>query len=72
MCACSPQAISAGMLSRPPTNLNKQSENATILLIREVLQRGINVTEVSLNFILSLISISYIYIYISVCLIGIR
>ncbi|KAL6307463.1 ribonuclease H2 subunit A [Sparassis latifolia] len=42
----SPQAISGGMLRRPPTNLNRQSEQATILLIREVLQRGIHLSEV--------------------------
>ena len=42
----SPQAISSGMLRRPPTNLNRQSEQATILLIREVLQRGIELSEV--------------------------
>jgi len=34
------------MLRRPPVNLNKQSQDATILLIREVLQRGIELTEV--------------------------
>ncbi|THH20733.1 hypothetical protein EW146_g680 [Bondarzewia mesenterica] len=43
---CSPQDISSGMLRRPPTNLNRQSENATILLIREVLQRGVQLSEV--------------------------
>ncbi|KAF5382214.1 hypothetical protein D9615_004337 [Tricholomella constricta] len=32
----SPQAISSGMLRRPPINLNVQSQDATILLIREV------------------------------------
>ncbi|KAI0926112.1 hypothetical protein AcV5_008660 [Taiwanofungus camphoratus] len=42
----SPRAISSGMLRRPPTNLNRQSEQATILLIREVLQRGLQVSEV--------------------------
>jgi len=41
-----PQAISSGMLRRPATNLNRQSEQATILLIREVLQRGIKLSEV--------------------------
>ncbi|KAH9935251.1 ribonuclease H2 subunit A [Amylocystis lapponica] len=41
-----PQAISSGMLRRPPTNLNRQSEQATVLLIREVLQRGIKLSEV--------------------------
>jgi len=43
----SPQAISSGMLRRPPTNLNRQSEDATILLIREVLAKGIKLSEVS-------------------------
>jgi len=42
----SPQAISSGMLRRPPTNLNRQSEEATILLIQEVLQSGIELSEV--------------------------
>ncbi|KIM39871.1 hypothetical protein M413DRAFT_446791 [Hebeloma cylindrosporum] len=42
----SPQAISSGMLRRPPTNLNRQSEDATILLIREVLAKGIVLSEV--------------------------
>ncbi|KAF5326719.1 hypothetical protein D9619_004061 [Psilocybe cf. subviscida] len=42
----SPQAISSGMLRRPPTNLNRQSEDATILLIREVLAMGIELSEV--------------------------
>ncbi|KAJ7475855.1 ribonuclease H2 subunit A [Mycena latifolia] len=42
----SPQAISSGMLRRPPTNLNVQSQNATVLLIQEVLNKGIELTEV--------------------------
>ncbi|KAI0322601.1 ribonuclease H2 subunit A [Amylostereum chailletii] len=42
----SPQDISNGMLRKPPVNLNKQSQDATILLIREVLQSGIQLTEV--------------------------
>ncbi|KZT00799.1 ribonuclease H2 subunit A [Laetiporus sulphureus 93-53] len=42
----SPQAISCGMLRRPPTNLNRQSEQATIILIRGVLQSGIQLSEV--------------------------
>ncbi|KAI0264412.1 ribonuclease H2 subunit A [Gloeopeniophorella convolvens] len=42
----SPRDISSGMLRRPPTNLNKQSQDATILLIREVIQRGIKLSEV--------------------------
>ena len=37
------------MLRRPPTNLNKQAENATITLIREVLDQGIELSEVSTN-----------------------
>ena len=35
------------MLRRPPTNLNRQSEEATILLIREVLAKGIDLSEAS-------------------------
>ncbi|CDO73713.1 hypothetical protein BN946_scf185015.g41 [Trametes cinnabarina] len=42
----SPKAISAGMLRRPPVNLNQQSQEATVLLIREVLARGIHLSEV--------------------------
>ncbi|KAH7884741.1 ribonuclease H-like domain-containing protein [Phlebopus sp. FC_14] len=42
----SPQAISSGMLRIPPTNLNKQSQDATVMLIREVLQRGVQLSEV--------------------------
>ena len=34
------------MLKRPPTNLNQQSQNATVLLIREVLAKGIHLSEV--------------------------
>ncbi|KAG1750814.1 ribonuclease H-like domain-containing protein [Suillus lakei] len=45
--ATSPQAISAGMLRVPPTNLNKQSQDATVLLIRDVLQRGLQLSEVN-------------------------
>ncbi|KAJ7170690.1 ribonuclease H2 subunit A [Mycena crocata] len=41
-----PQAISSGMLRRPPTNLNVQSQDATVLLIQEVLKKGIELTEV--------------------------
>ncbi|KZT20147.1 ribonuclease H-like protein [Neolentinus lepideus HHB14362 ss-1] len=41
-----PQAISSGMLRKPPINLNRQSEEATVLLIREVLQRGLKLSEV--------------------------
>lgn len=47
-CRVSPQAISCGMLRRPPTNLNRQSEDATILLIREVLSHGIELSEACL------------------------
>lgn len=35
------------MLRRPPINLNRQSENATILLIREILAKGIQLSEVN-------------------------
>ncbi|KAK2463394.1 hypothetical protein APHAL10511_004480 [Amanita phalloides] len=41
-----PQAISSGMLRRPPVNLNRQSQDATILLIREVHNSGIQLSEV--------------------------
>ncbi|KAI0749300.1 ribonuclease H2 subunit A [Daedaleopsis nitida] len=41
-----PKGISAGMLRRPPVNLNQQAQNATVLLIREALARGIELTEV--------------------------
>jgi len=34
------------MIRKPPINLNKQSQEATILLIREVLDRGIELKEV--------------------------
>lgn len=37
------------MLRRPPTNLNRQSQDATILLIREVLAKGIELSEVCLE-----------------------
>jgi len=39
------------MLRRPPTNLNRQSEEATVLLIREVIQNGIQLSEVSCPFV---------------------
>ncbi|KAG5644390.1 hypothetical protein DXG03_008618 [Asterophora parasitica] len=42
----SPSAISSGMLRRPPINLNVQSQDATIHLIRAVLASGIHLTEV--------------------------
>ncbi|ODN94706.1 ribonuclease HII [Cryptococcus wingfieldii CBS 7118] len=41
----SPQGISANMLRRVPVNLNTQAEDATIGLIREALDRGVNVKE---------------------------
>jgi ribonuclease H2 subunit A len=44
--ACSPQAISAGMLRRPPVNLNVQSQAATVALIRAVLAAGLALSEV--------------------------
>ncbi|KAG9310530.1 hypothetical protein JVU11DRAFT_9073 [Chiua virens] len=42
------QAISRGMLKVPPINLNRQpeSQDATIQLIRDVLQRGIQLSDV--------------------------
>lgn len=49
----SPQAISAGMLRIPPTNLNKQSQDATVLLIRDVLQRGLQLSEVGMRPVFS-------------------
>uniref|UniRef100_D8Q4A9 Ribonuclease n=1 Tax=Schizophyllum commune (strain H4-8 / FGSC 9210) TaxID=578458 RepID=D8Q4A9_SCHCM len=42
----SPQALSSGMLRRPPTNLNEQSRDATVMLIRGVLARGIQLSAV--------------------------
>lgn len=42
----SPQDISSGMLRKNPTNLNQQSQQATITLIREVLDKGIQLAEV--------------------------
>ena len=36
------------MLRRPAVNLNRQSQDATILLIREILNSGIQITEVSM------------------------
>lgn len=53
----SPQGISTGMLRRPPTNLNKQSEEATVTLIREVLDQGIELSEVCPHF-----SLYYLYL----------
>lgn len=43
----SPQDISAKMLRRVPINLNQQAQDATMGLIRDALDRGINVREVS-------------------------
>ncbi|KAG5734678.1 hypothetical protein E4T56_gene18682 [Termitomyces sp. T112] len=42
----SPHAISSAMLRRPPTNLNVQSQDATVRLIRDILDRGIHLAEV--------------------------
>ncbi|KAG8805422.1 hypothetical protein FRC17_005525, partial [Serendipita sp. 399] len=44
----SPQAVSSGMLSRPPVNLNTQSQNATIELLRALLAEpcSLPITEV--------------------------
>ncbi|KZP23809.1 ribonuclease H-like protein [Athelia psychrophila] len=42
----SPQAISHGMLRRIPVNLNQQSRDATVLLIREVIRSGLTLSEV--------------------------
>lgn len=41
-----PQDISADMLRHPPTNLNQQSQNATVTLIREVIASGIDLAEI--------------------------
>ncbi|KAL0061918.1 hypothetical protein AAF712_011202 [Marasmius tenuissimus] len=41
-----PQAISSGMLKKPPINLNRQSQEATVMLIKEVLAKGIVLSEV--------------------------
>jgi ribonuclease H2 subunit A len=49
----SPQAISAGMLRIPPTNLNKQSQDATVMLIRDALQRGLQLSEVNMHLVFS-------------------
>lgn len=43
----SPQAISAGMLRRAPINLNQQAQDATMGLIRDALDRGLNIREVT-------------------------
>ena len=39
------------MLRRPPVNLNKQAQDATILLIREVIERGMKLSEVRKFFV---------------------
>ncbi|KIY71514.1 ribonuclease H2 subunit A [Cylindrobasidium torrendii FP15055 ss-10] len=41
----SPQDISSGMLKRPAINLNEQAKAATVLLIREVMEKGIQISE---------------------------
>ncbi|KAG8969882.1 hypothetical protein FRC03_000128 [Tulasnella sp. 419] len=42
----SPQDLSSGMLRRPPTNLNQQAQNATVLLIQQVLAKGLEIDEI--------------------------
>ncbi|KAJ3793888.1 ribonuclease H2 subunit A [Lentinula aff. detonsa] len=42
----SPQDISSGMLRRPATNLNRQSQEATVMLIKDILDKGIRLSEV--------------------------
>ncbi|CAD6888014.1 unnamed protein product [Tilletia caries] len=42
----SPQDISAGMLRRHPYNLNQQALDATVLLIQNVLDSGVDLTEI--------------------------
>ncbi|KAF9066626.1 ribonuclease H2 subunit A [Rhodocollybia butyracea] len=42
----SPQAISSGMMRRPAVNLNRQSQDATVMLIKDVLDKGIQLSEV--------------------------
>lgn len=37
------------MMKRPPINLNVQSQEATFLLIRETLAKGIQLTEVLIS-----------------------
>ncbi|PWN52471.1 ribonuclease H-like protein [Violaceomyces palustris] len=44
--ALSPQDISSGMLRRRPNNLNAQSCQATVQLIANVLESGVDVTEI--------------------------
>ncbi|CAE6461286.1 unnamed protein product [Rhizoctonia solani] len=41
-----PQDISSGMLRHPPTNLNEQSKEATVSLIRDVIASGIDIAEI--------------------------
>ncbi|WFD08114.1 ribonuclease H [Malassezia vespertilionis] len=42
----SPQDIAAGMLRRRPHNLNAQSSDSTVLLIREILDSGVDITKI--------------------------
>ncbi|KAL0074114.1 ribonuclease HII [Phycomyces blakesleeanus] len=42
----SPQDISVNMLARPPFNLNEMAHDATIKLIRSVLEQKVNLTEI--------------------------
>jgi ribonuclease H2 subunit A len=37
------------MMKHPPTNLNQQSQEATVLLIQETLAKGIELTEVCIS-----------------------
>ncbi|CAE7221781.1 unnamed protein product, partial [Rhizoctonia solani] len=41
-----PQDISSGMLRHPPTNLNEQSKQATVSLIRDIIASGIDIAEI--------------------------
>ncbi|KDN48802.1 hypothetical protein RSAG8_02789, partial [Rhizoctonia solani AG-8 WAC10335] len=41
-----PQDISSGMLRHPPTNLNEQSKEATVSLIRDTIASGIDIAEI--------------------------
>jgi ribonuclease H2 subunit A len=41
-----PQVISSGMLRHPPINLNEQSKEATVSLIRDVIASGIDIAEI--------------------------
>ena len=46
--ACSPQDISESMLRRQKYNLNAMAHDTTISLIQNVLDRGVNLVEVSI------------------------